>query len=346
MTDLFAGLGVASPVLAAPMAGGPTTPALVAAAARAGALGFLAAGYRTPDDLAAQIAAVRGSGPAVFGVNVFAPNPVPVDPREFRRYARELRADAEPYAIDLAGAAPVEHDDHFAEKVELLLAEPVPVVSFTFGLPPGPVIAALRRAGSLVLQTVTSAAEARAAADAGVDALVVQASAAGAHSGTFTPDVVPATVPLPDLLRSVRGAAGLPMVAAGGVATADGVAAALGAGAAAVMVGTALLRTDESGASAVHKAALATMSTVDTVVTRAFSGRPARALRNGFVARHHEHAPPGYPAIHYLTAPLRRAAAAAGDAERVNLWAGTGFRHARTGPAEHVLRALAAARVD
>lgn len=340
MTTALAALGATLPVIAAPMAGGPTTPDLVAAAGRAGALGFLAAGYRTAGELAAQMAAARATG-APFGVNVFAPHPVPVDPAAFRRYAAALRPEGEPYGLDLAAAEPVENDDHWGDKLELLRADPVPVVSFTFGLPPRGAVAALRRAGSMVVQTVTSAAEARAAAEAGMDALVVQASAAGAHSGTFTPQVMPPQVPLPDLLREVRAVVDLPLIGAGGVATADDVAAALGAGAAAVMAGTALLRADESGASAVHKAALAERSAARTVVTRAFSGRPARALRNGFVERHHDGAPLGYPAIHHLTTPLRRAAAAAGDAERVNLWAGTGFRHARTGPAADVLTGLA-----
>ncbi|MER7009458.1 nitronate monooxygenase [Dactylosporangium sp. NPDC000555] len=342
MTALFADLGVTSPVIAAPMAGGPTTPALVAAAGRAGALGFLAAGYRTPDDLAAQIDAVREGGTEAFGVNLFAPNQVPVDAAEFRRYAEELRAEGERFGLDLSAAELFENDDYWAEKVDLLLARPVPVLSFTFGLPPEGIVAALRRAGTVVLQTVTSADEARAAADAGVDGLVVQALAAGGHSGTFTPEVMPRDVPLPDLLRAIRATVHLPLFAAGGIATAGSVADTLRAGAEAAIVGTALLRTDESGASAVHKAALAERAGADTVVTRAFSGRPARALRNLFVRQYHERAPLGYPAVHHLTTPLRRAAAAAGDAERVNLWAGTGFRHASDGPAAAVLTALAA----
>jgi NAD(P)H-dependent flavin oxidoreductase YrpB (nitropropane dioxygenase family) len=331
-------LGLASPVLAAPMAGGPSTPSLVAAAGRSGGLGFLAAGYRTAADLAEQLPATP---PAAFGVNVFVPNPVPVDPAAFRSYARSLQAEADAYGLDLAAAPLIENDDDWPAKIDLLLSHPVPVMSFTFGLPPAATIAALRRAGSVVLQTVTSAVEARAAAELGVDGLIVQASAAGAHSGTFTPGVLPAEVPLPDLVRAVRAVVGLPLIAAGGVGTADDVAAALGAGAEAVMVGTALLRTDESGASAVYKTALGNAADGGTtVVTRAFSGRPARALRNGFVDRHHASAPSGYPAVHHLTTPLRRAAAAAGDAERVNLWAGTGFRHAAGGSAAAVLREL------
>src|SRR5690348_10340489 len=116
------------------MAGGPTTPALVVAAARAGALAFLAAGYRDAGALAAQIAEVRAAG-VPFGVNLFAPNPVPVDPAAFRRYAEALQPDADRYGVDLSGAEPAEDDDRWQEKLDVLLAEPVPVVSFTFGVP-------------------------------------------------------------------------------------------------------------------------------------------------------------------------------------------------------------------
>jgi nitronate monooxygenase len=340
----LSGLGLRLPLIAAPMAGGPSTPALVLAAARAGGLGFVAGGYKTPEILAEQIAAVRG---VPFGVNLFAPDPVPVDRERFRRYARALQAEADEFGLRVADAEPVEDDDHWRDKVGLLLAEPVPVVSFTFGIPPADVVAALRRAGTVVVQTVTSAAEARAATEAGVDVLVVQASAAGGHSGTLTPAVVPPEIPLTELLARVRRETALPLLAAGGLATAGGVAEALRAGAVAAVVGTVLLRTAESGASAPYREALADSARVGTVVTRAFSGRPARALRNLFVDRYDAVAPAGYPAVHHLTTPLRRAAAAAGDPERINLWAGTGHRHASNAhasnaPAAQVLTGLAA----
>ncbi|WP_431954961.1 nitronate monooxygenase [Actinacidiphila sp. bgisy167] len=340
MVSPLPALGVDTPLLAAPMAGGPTTAALVTAAAEAGGLGFLPGGYRTTEALAEQIAAVRPTG-VPFGVNLFAPNPVPVDPGAFRRYARAIARDAAAYDIDTLAAEPVEDDDHWADKVALLLADPVPVVSFTFGIPQAPVVSALRAAGSLVVQTVTSAAEARAAAEAGADMLAVQASAAGGHSGTLTPQHMPAPVPLEELLGEVRAAAALPLVAAGGVATPAAVTGALRAGADAVMVGTILLRADEAGTSAPHRAALADPARTETVVTRAFTGRPARALRNGFTDRHSEAAPTGYPALHHLTGPMRKAAAAAGDQERIHLWAGTGYRHATEEPAERILRRLA-----
>jgi nitronate monooxygenase len=341
MTSPLAAIGVSSPVLAAPMAGGPSTPALVAAAARAGGLGFLAGGYKTPSALAEQIKTARSLTPAV-AVNLFAPNPLPVDPEAFRRYARELQPEADRYRLDLSSASPVEDDDAWQSKIDLLLADPVPVVSFTFGLPVPSVITRLRAAGTLVAQTVTSAAEARAAAELGIDLLVVQSSEAGAHSGTLTPHDRPASVPLAELVSRVRAAVSRPVIACGGVGTSADVAAALHAGAFAVAVGTVLLRTDESGASRTHRDALASARS-GTVVTHAFTGRPARGLRNRFTDLYGSRAPLGYPALHHLTSPLRRAAAEAGDAELVHLWAGTGYQHAAPGPAADVLQSLTAA---
>jgi nitronate monooxygenase len=340
MSSPLSGLGLATPVLAAPMAGGPSTTALVTAAADAGGMGFVAAGYTTPDALAARISEVRAAS-VPFGVNVFAPNPQPVDVEAFRRYARAVQEEATRYGLQLTGGDPVEDDDHWRDKIDLLLADPVPVVSFTFGVPDRDVVGALRAAGTLVLQTVTSAEEARIAADAGADMLVVQSTEAGAHSGTLTPERPPPPVPITELLAQVRHAVPLPMIAAGGLATPDAVAGVVRAGAAAAMVGTVLLRTDESGASATHRAALADPARKRTVITHAFTGRPARGLWNRFIERFEAEAPYGYPALHHLTSPLRKAAAAAGDAELVHLWAGTGHRHAAEGPAAAVLGRLA-----
>ena len=143
----------------------------------------------------------------------------------------------------------MEDDDHWADKVALLTADPVPLVSFTFGIPETQVIAALRRAGSMVALTVTSAEEAQAATEAGADLLVVQASAAGAHSGTLTPQRIPPSIPLTTLVAQVRAGTTVPLLAAGGLGEPGDVAAACRAGAAAVVVGTVLLRADESGAS-------------------------------------------------------------------------------------------------
>ncbi|WP_121161444.1 NAD(P)H-dependent flavin oxidoreductase [Micromonospora pisi] len=334
-------LGSELPVVAAPMAGGPGVPALVAAVTSAGGFAFLAAGYKTPEAMRTEMDQLRRHA-IPFGVNVFVPNAVPIDVDAFRRYARDLAAEARPYGIELA-ADPVVDDDHWNDKIDLLLQDPVPVVSFTFGLPGKAVVSALRRAGSRVLVTVTNEAEARAAREQGVDGLVAQGADAGGHSGTHTPGEPATPVTLERLTGQVVRATGLPVVVAGGVTEARQVRDLIGAGASAVMVGTLLLRTDESGASQPHKDALVDPAFTETVMTHAFTGRPARALRNGFVDRHQAGAPLGYPAVHHLTRPLRAAAVAAGDTDRAHLWAGTGYRRAPAGPARDVVTALASA---
>ncbi len=337
---MLAQFGMSIPLVAAPMAGGPSTPAMVSAASSAGGFGMLAAGYKTTAALEAEINAVRGET-IPFGVNVFAPNAVPVDPERYRAYAAIVQAEADKFSMTLP-ARPIEDDDAFDEKIALLLDDPVPMVSFTFGIPPRSVIAALQDANSIVVQTVTTAAEAAHAHDAGVDMLAVQAAAAGGHSGTLSPQRPLTQVPIADLVRQVVARVPLPVLAAGGLATPDAVAEVIRAGAAAAVVGTVLLRANESGASATHQAALTDPAYTETVLTRAFTGRPARGLRNAFIDAHEAQAPLGYPAVHYLTSPLRKAAAAAGEPDYLHLWAGTGYRHATAEPAADILRELAA----
>ena len=331
-------LGTSLPLVAAPMAGGPTTVALATAVAGAGAFPVLAGAYRAPDALAADIAEVRRTG-APFGVNLFAPHEARVDEAALRRYARALQPLADRYGVDLSSAPVVEDDDGWRDKLDLLLTDPVPVVSVTFGLPRRDEAAALRRAGTRLLVTVTTVDEARAAAEVGVDGLVAQGSSAGGHSGTH--DAFREITPMPtaDLVRAVVASTGLPVVAAGGVDGPQAAADLLQAGATAVAVGTMLLRTDESGASQPYKDALVDPAFPGTVVTRAFTGRPARSLRNALADR--TDAPTGFPAVHHLTRPLRQAAAAAGDTQSFHLWAGTGHRRARTGPAAAVVEDLA-----
>ncbi|MDP5226442.1 MULTISPECIES: nitronate monooxygenase [Arthrobacter] len=329
------------PIVAAPMAGGPTTVELSAAVAEAGGFPFLAAGYKSVEAVAAEIRDLEAST-GTFGVNVFVPSEESPDPAAFRRYAEELRSEAGPYGLTL-DPEPRADDDGWEAKLELLLSHPVPAVSFTFGLPAADRIVALRRAGTVVLGTVTTAEEAVAARDAGVDGLIVQGPGAGGHSATFDPARAIGSGSTEDLLRRVRAVVGLPLVAAGGVDGPAAVAGLLRAGAEAVAVGTLLLLADEAGTSATHRAALADPAFERTVITRAFTGRPARGLENGFIRRHEASAPLGYPAVHHLTRPLRQAAGAAGDAEQLHLWAGTGYRRARSGPAAEIIAGLSGA---
>lgn len=328
------------PLAAAPMAGGPSTPALAAAVTAAGGFAFLPAGYRSAESFAADLAAAHATGTS-FGVNLFVPQPGAISPDAYRAYREAIRPEADALGVDLP-AEPRHDDDAWHEKVALLVAHPVPVVSLTFGLPDRADIAGLQAAGSRVLATVTTPEEARAAEEAGVDGLVVQGPAAGGHSGTFDPRRAITDAATVDVVRAVAGVTRLPLLAAGGV---DGPAAVrdlLAAGAEAVAVGTLLLRATEAGTTSTHRAALADPALTATVVTHAFTGRPARALRNDFVERHDAEAPYGYPELHHLTRDLRRAAARTGDAHRLHLWAGTGWRSAEERPAGEIVRELAA----
>ncbi len=304
-------------IVVAPMAGGATTTDLVIAATGAGALGFLAAGYKTPAAMTAEITAVRAATAEPFGVNVFVPGQPYPDAARLARYLSSLGPAVGDASWD---------DDGFDDKIAVLLADPPAVTSFTFGCPPAGIIQALQDAGSAVIVTVTSPAEARWAAAAGPDALCVQGYEAGAHRGTFVNDDAPGRDHgLLSLIGEVAAVTGLPQIAAGGIMGPRQVQAVLAAGAVAAQCGTALLRSPECGAHPLHKAALADPRYTATVVTRAFSGRLARGLVNEFVVDH-VNAPPAYPEINNATRPLRAAAAAAGDTERMSLWAGQGYR--------------------
>ena len=280
---LLTELGLSVPIVAAPMAGGPTTPDLVVAADRAGGIGFLAAGYQSAEAVKTKIDTVRGETPH-FGVNLFAPNPVPVDRPAYQAYRETLRADADRLGVALP-EDPVEDDDAWRDKIDLLIDAGVPVVSFTFGVPERAVVDALRAVGSLLVQTVTSADEARLAAAAGMDALAVQSSAAGGHWGTLTPRRPPLPqARLEELVAQVGSASELPIIAAGGIADPATVRAAIVAGAAVVAVGTVLMLSPEAGTSATHRAALSTGDRPTVVTKPSPGGRPEdSAMRSSAV---------------------------------------------------------------
>jgi len=323
------------PVIVAPMAGGSSTAELVIAAAGAGALGFLAAGYKTPAAMAAEMADVRAATAQPFGVNVLLPGTPYPDPAALDRYLGSLRT-----AGPLGDAT--WDDDGFGGKIAALLAEPPAVTSFTFGCPPAEVIRALQDAGSLVVVTVTSPAEAALAAGAGVDALCAQGYEAGAHRGTFANDDQPGRdYGLLSLIGEVARVTSLPQVAAGGIMDPRQVRAVIAAGAVAAQCGTAFLRCPESGAHPRYKAALTDPHYTATTLTRAFSGRLARELANQFI-RDHQDAPAAYPEINNATRPLRAAAAADGDTERMSLWAGQGWRSATGQQAGEIIERLSA----
>lgn len=342
------------PVIAAPMAGGPSSPELVVAVSRAGGLGMLAAGYQTVEALAGQIAAVRSGLRDVdrpFGVNVFVPEAAPTDPDQlavFRdRWVEAVAAlDAELGQQAAARALPEHSDDGWHQKITLLVEDPVPVVSFTFGLPPVATIRALQDAGTAVLLSVSSPEEAVQASALGPDALVLQGPDAGGHRFTLSQTTAPGTTPLPELLAQTLAALSsshpqLPVIAAGGISSREDAARLLSGGARAVQVGTLFVTAQEAGTGGVHREAVleaaADPGSARTVVTRIHSGRPARALANALTDSLAEHEIAGYPRVNTLTSPIRKAAAAAGRRDLVHLWAGTGFPACRPRPAAEIV---------
>jgi nitronate monooxygenase len=329
------------PLIVAPMAGGPSTPELVAAATNAGAFGFLAGGYLSGEALAGQIRRARELTTGDFGVNLFVPGNPTADPADLDRYAERMREQARQHGVETG--EPDWDDDRYAEKLDVVVRERVAVVSFTFGAPPRRDVERVREAGGRVLITVTSPQETRRAVEAGPDGLVVQGFEAGAHRGLLADDAADPvggeSYGLLAALRLVAAETDLPLVGSGGLVHGADVAAVLVAGAAAAQLGTAFLRADEAGTKQAHRDAL-DRGERKTTVTRAFSGRPARGLLNRFIQDNSAYAPAAYPQLNNLTKPLRAAAAEAGDVEMMSLWAGQTYPLARSAPAADIVRGL------
>ena len=326
------------PIIQAPMAGGPSTPALAAAVGAAGGLGFLAAGYKTADAVVQDIEQLRGAGDRPFGVNIFSPSARQAPADVVDAYARTLGADAQRHGVSLG--QPRFDDDGYEAKLALVTRERVPIVSFTFGCPSRETTAALHDHDIAVWVTVTSPEEAALAQAAGADALVAQGTEAGGHRAYFSDEGEHEEYGLLVLLRLLAAQTRLPLVATGGLMDGPAIAAALMAGASAVQLGSALMLTPEAGTSKPHRARLAVPGI--TRLTRAFSGRAARGIVNRFMEEHDADAPRAYPEVHHVTSPLRAAARAAGDADAINLWAGQGHASAQARPAGELVRALAA----
>ena len=328
LTDL---LGIEHSIIQAPMAGGTTTPELVAAVSNAGALGSLGAAYLTPEQIVDAIAEVRRLTRRPFCVNLFvSPRPPPG-----RWDARAMLAFlAEHYAA--VGLPAPELPTSFAPDPEAqwaaVLAERVPTFSFTFGVPDPALISQFQAGGTRVLGTATTVAEARTLAGAGVDGVVAQGSEAGAHRATFAAGFEESLVGTLALVPQVVDEVDVPVIASGGIMDGRGIVAAEALGAAGVQLGTAFLTTDEAGTSAVYRNAILRARDDQTVVTRAFSGRPARGIVNAFIEQMSAPGAPEplpFPIQNALTGPMRRAAAQANDSGRLALWAGQGAPLAR-----------------
>ena len=329
---------ISKPLIVAPMAGGPSTPQLAAAASNAGGLGMLAGGLLSADVLAEKLDAARELTSGPLGVNLFVPQPSAGTQRQYAKYTKALAPEARRYGVQTG--TPRDDDDGWTAKLLVVSDMRPALVSFTFGLPSEQTCSRLQSSGIAVFASVTTAEEAKMAAALGIDALIVQGPAAGGHRATFDPAAPPCDASLPTLLNAICADVDVPVVASGGLATADDVAQVLGAGAVAAQLGTAFLLADEAGTHPTYRAALHDGAFDETIVTRAFTGRHARALRNGFVDRYGKQAPFGFPQIGFMTAPLQKAAAESDDPHGMAMWAGTRFRQARKGSVAEIFRSL------
>lgn len=329
--DFFAALPI--PIIQAPMVGASGLE-MAAAVSSVGGLGSLAAGALAPDGIETQVAQLRRRLSAPFVVNLFVLRPQnPTGEAVAAAIARLA-----PWYVEL-GLPPPEAPNDFAPdfggQFDAVVRAAPPAASFTFGCLTGAEAARLKDAGVLVIGTATTVAEARAWAAAGADAICAQGSEAGGHRGHFLADTESSLIGTMALVPAVLAAVDVPVIAAGGIMDGRGVAAALALGAAAVQMGTAFLLADESVVSAPWRSAVETAGDDPTRLTRAITGRHARGIENRIMRelRASEMEAPAYPVQNRLTQPLRAAAAKAGTADMLSLWAGQGVKLTRTGPA-------------
>ena len=325
------------PVIGAPMAGGPTTPALVAAVSEAGGLGTLAAGYLPPDRMRSDIIEVRRRTSRPFSINLFVPS-ARVESRPSEEVEQILEALWAELGADSGIPAP--SLPSFDEQLAVALEDPPVLVTFTFGTPEPDVVDALHRAGCLLGATATTVGEALVLESAGIDVVCAQGYEAGGHRGGFVGGSG-GLVGTMALVPQVVDAVDLPVVAAGGIADGRGVAAALALGAVAAQVGTALLACPEAGTAPGHRRRLGRVSAEDLVLTDGVTGKVVRALPNRLTAALEGVEPLPYPQMHRWTAELRRAAATRDNDDLMGMWAGQAASLVAARPAGEVVTDMA-----
>jgi nitronate monooxygenase len=343
--NLWQRLQMRGPVWLAPMGGEAASAPLVAAVCEAGGFGWLGGAYLPPARLGAVIDAIRDLTDRPFGVNLFCP-------QAWQRHpAREatLAAALSPFHDQLGlppPAVPAQMEEDFEAQLAVLRERRVAAVGFTFGDPGPERVQALHGDGSLVVGTATNLPEGLQLQASGVDAVLAQGAEAGAHRGSFLGPRDEGLIGTMALVPALVDGLDRPVIAAGGIADARGVAAAQALGASAVAVGTAFLLADECPLSPAYRAALVQAQGQQTVLTRAFSGRWARGLANAYTreteALVQRGELPDFPIPNAMTRSMRQAAGRAGMIDALSLWAGQAVSLARPGPAAEIVRRLGA----
>jgi nitronate monooxygenase len=337
---LLALLGIRLPIVQAPMAGGPDTPALAAAVAEAGGLGSLGCGYVTAAQIETLTAAIRARTQRPFAINLFIRDDPPDDAAAAARVLPVLQPFRRELGLpDTTAAAPA--SDSVDAQLDAVLRLVPRAFSFTFGLLTQARLAAFRARGIVTIGSATTVDEAEALDALGVDVICAQGAEAGGHRGTFLgrfEDALVGTLALvPQIVRRVRA----PVLAAGGIMDGDGIRAALALGAAGVQLGTAFLDCPEAGTAVAHRQALRSPASRRTVVTTAFSGRPARGIANRMIDAFATISPAPFPQQQQLTRELRAAASQQGRADLMQLWAGQAAPLIRSLPAAELVATLA-----
>ncbi|MCH5586632.1 nitronate monooxygenase [Shimazuella sp. AN120528] len=338
-TDLTRLLHIRFPIIQAPMAGGPTTPTLVAAVSNAGGLGSLGAAYLAPEHLRSEIHKIRQLTDRPFGVNLF----VPENPKESKETISKMTNYLNKYRTKLGishNPSILKYQEEFQDQVQVILEEKIPVFSFTFGIPSQSLLEEMKSRKIVVIGTATTVDEARLLEQAGVDAIVAQGSESGGHRGTFLKDSSHSLIGTMALVPQIVDQASIPVIASGGIMDGRGLVSSLVLGAAAVQMGTAFLACPESGAHRVYKQKVLLEHEDATEVTRAYSGKDARGIRTTFMneMQHFPSTIPAFPIQNAMTKDIRQAAAKANNSEYMSLWAGQGLRLATDHPAETIVQ--------
>jgi nitronate monooxygenase len=332
------------PIIQAPMAGGVTTSQLVAEVSNAGGLGMIGAGYMNPAQVRDQIKEIKQVTFNNFGVNLFVPNGFNSTDEEIKSAEQLLKPIKEHLNILADDTPEIPNPNNlieaFNKQIKVILEEAVPVVSFTFGIPPKGVIEELKQRNVILIGTATTVEEAIENEKRGMDIVVVQGSEAGGHRGNFIQGYQESMVGLMSLIPQVVDNVKIPVIAAGGIMDGRGLMASICLGAKAVQMGTAFLTCIESGAHIVHKEAILHSTEDQIVLTKAFSGKWARGINNKYIEdmQKHENSLPAFPIQNTLTQSIRKASASQNNPDYMSLWSGQSPRLAKTQTAAELMK--------